>query len=117
MFDDSFASEFRALDEDVQDAILSGVAALRIEGPNLGRPWVDTLKGSAHARMKELRVTARRVEWRVAFAFDPARQAILLAGAAKGGKTDARVYGALIRLADARFSAHIAETAKSRRGG
>ena len=91
LFDDAFAVEFRELDLVVRKAILKGVGALRIEGHRLGRPWVDTLKGSRHANMKELSVTADRREWRVAFAFDPARHAILLAGVAKGGKNEARV--------------------------
>lgn len=116
LFDDDFADEFAASAEHVQNAILKGVNALQIEGPRLGRPWVDTLKGSAHANMKELRVTARKVEWRVAFAFDPSRQAILLAAVAKGGKKDSRVYERLIRVADMRFAAHVA-TLTSKAGG
>lgn len=52
----------------------------------LGRPLADTLRGSRHANMKELRPTVNKVEWRVAFAFDPIRRGILLAAAAKGGK-------------------------------
>jgi hypothetical protein len=57
--------------------------------------------------MKELRLTVNKVEWRVAYAFDVERQAILLAAAAKGGKKDSRVYGQLVRTADERFSAHL----------
>lgn len=116
LFDTEFAEEFAELAEHVQNAMLKGVKALEVEGPRLGRPWVDTLKGSAHANMKELRVTARKVEWRVAFAFDPIRQALLLAAAAKGGKKESRVYERLIRVADMRFSAHLA-TLKSSKGG
>ena len=117
LFHDDFAREFRALSAEVRKAILKGVRALEIEGHRLGRPWVDTLRGSRHANMKELRATARRVEWRVAFAFDPARQAILLAAAAKGGKTEGRVYGRLIRTADARLSDHVAGVGLTRREG
>ena len=47
-------------------------------GPQLGRPRVDTLKGSRHANMKELRFDADDGVWRLAFAFDPKRKAILL---------------------------------------
>jgi hypothetical protein len=107
LFDDFFAEEFRALPRDVRLAIGDYVKALTIEGPNLGRPWADTLKGSKHANMKDLRPTVNKVEWRVAFAFDPKRQAILLAAAAKGGKKDRRVYRQLIRTADKRFTAHV----------
>jgi hypothetical protein len=116
IFHDAFAPEFDALDRNVQLAMAKGLNALTIEGPQLGRPWVDTLKGSAYGNMKELRVTANKAEWRVAFAFDPIRQAILLAAAVKGGRKESRVYAKLIRVADARFTAHIA-TVKTARGG
>ena len=84
LFHDDFAPEFRALEERVQDAFRAYAKLLTIEGPHLGRPYADTLKGSAHANMKELRPTVDKVEWRVAFAFDVERQAILLAAVAKG---------------------------------
>jgi len=43
-------------------------------GPQLGRPRVDTLKGSRHANMKELRLSAADGEWRVGFCFRPEAQ-------------------------------------------
>jgi hypothetical protein len=106
-FHDDFAPEFRALDHAVQIAALKGANALAVEGPGLGRPWVDTLKGSAHGNMKELRLTVDKVEWRIAFAFDPRRKALMLAAAAKGGKKERLVYKALIATADRRFTAHL----------
>ena len=51
---------------------------LREKGFRLGRPEVDTLEGSKHANMKELRVKVLKVQWRFAFAFDPARKAVVL---------------------------------------
>jgi hypothetical protein len=69
--------EFDALHEDVQDEFLALARILQQFGPELGRPRVDTLKGSRHANMKELRFSAAG-EWRVAFAFDTQRKAILL---------------------------------------
>ena len=107
VFDDEFASEFDALDQPVRSAILAYAQALAAEGPRLGRPYADTLKGSRHANMKELRPTVNKVEWRVAFAFDPVRRAILLAAAAKGGSKDRLMYRRLIDLADARFAAYL----------
>jgi hypothetical protein len=65
-FDDAFAAEFRALPEAVQDAIRAYALALTDRGYRLGRPWADTLKGSKFAKMKELRPTVNKVEWRVA---------------------------------------------------
>ena len=105
-FDAAFRVEFAALDADVRKAIAAYALALASEGPQLGRPMADTLKGSNHANMKELRPTVNKIEWRVAFAFDTARRAIVLAAAAKGGRSSARVYKEMIAKADARFSAH-----------
>jgi hypothetical protein len=73
----------------------------------MGRPRVDTLKGSRHANMKELRFSAAAGEWRVAFAFDAKRKAILLVGGDKSGHSEKRFYRELIRKADDRFDAHL----------
>jgi hypothetical protein len=81
-------------------------------GPQLGRPRVDTLKGSSHANMKELRFDADGGVWRIAFAFDPSRRAILLVGGDKSGGSEKRFYTALIRKADSRFDAHLEKLKK-----
>lgn len=57
--------------------------------------------------MKELRFSAADGEWRVAFAFDPKRKAILLVAGDKSGVGEKQFYRALIRKADARFDAHL----------
>ena len=67
---DEFKPEFFALQEDVRTEILALTRLLQQFGPQLGRPRVDTLNGSRHANMKELRFSAADGEWRVAFAFD-----------------------------------------------
>ena len=84
---------------------------LRQFGPQLGRPHVDTLNGSRHANMKEMRFSAADGEWRVAFAFDPERTAMLLAAGDKSGAGARRFYRALIRKADERFDRHLARLA------
>ncbi len=104
---DKFKAEFFALSEDVQTEILALTRLLQQFGPQLGRPRVDTLKGSRHANMKELRFSAADGEWRVAFAFDPKRKAILLVAGDKSGVSEKRFYRDLIRKADARFDAHL----------
>jgi hypothetical protein len=71
---DEFEEEFSGLPEGVQTEILALSLLLQQFGPQLGRPRVDTLKGSRHANMKELRFSAADGEWRVAFAFDPKAQ-------------------------------------------
>ncbi len=70
-FHDDFAPEYAALPEDVQDELQAIIEVLEQIGPQLGRPRVDTLKGSRHANMKELRFAAADGVWRFAFAFDP----------------------------------------------
>jgi hypothetical protein len=102
-----FDAEFGELAEAVQDEILALMGLLKQFGPSLGRPRVDTLKGSKHANMKELRFDATDGVWRIAFAFDPKRQAILLIGGDKSGVGQRRFYTQLIKKADARFDAHL----------
>jgi hypothetical protein len=105
---DEFAAEFHHLAGDVQTEILALARVLQQFGPQLGRPRVDTLKGSRHANMKELRFSAADGEWRVAFAFDPRRRAILLVAGDKSGVSERRFYRELVRKADDRFDAHLA---------
>ncbi len=109
---DEFEPEFDALHEDVQTEILALARLLQQFGPQLGRPRVDTLKGSSHANMKELRFDAADGVWRVAFAFDPKRKAILLVAGDKSGVSEKKLYRALIRKADGRFDAHLARLKK-----
>jgi hypothetical protein len=103
-----FVPEFAELPEVVQDELLAHVAVLEVFGPQLGRPRVDTLNGSRHKNMKELRFDAGDGVWRFAFAFDPKRKAILLCGGDKSGGSEKRFYRQLITKADDRFDAHLA---------
>ena len=105
---DEFESEFDALHQDGRTEILALSRLLQQFGPQLRRPRVDTLKGSRHSNMKELRFSAADGEWRVAFAFDPKRKAILLVAGDKSGAGEKRFYRDLIRKADDRFDAHLA---------
>ena len=111
---EAFDTEWDELPIAVQDELLALMGLLKQFGPTLGRPRVDTLKGSRHANMKELRFDAADGVWRVAFAFDPKRQAILLAGGDKSGGSEKRFYRQLIRKADERFDAHIARIKSGR---
>jgi hypothetical protein len=109
---DEFEQEFDALDPDVRDEIMALALLLEKIGPQLGRPRVDTLKGSRHSNMKELRFGAADGEWRVAFAFDPRRRAILMIAGDKSGGGEKRFYRQLIHKADARWDAHLARLKK-----
>ncbi|WP_172449753.1 type II toxin-antitoxin system RelE/ParE family toxin [Porphyrobacter sp. HT-58-2] len=93
----------------MQDELLALVELLTASGPTLGRPHVDTLAGSMHANMKELRFTADDGVSRAAFAFDPERKAILLVAGDKAGVAQKRFYKALIAKADKRFADHLKE--------
>lgn len=108
IFHDEFDEEFKALNEGLQDELLAHAILLRDFGPNLGRPTVDTLKGSRHANMKELRFDWEGEVWRVAFAFDPKRRAVLLVGGDKAGVDRRRFYKRIIAVADERFNRHLA---------
>lgn len=106
-FEDSFSAEFDDFSEAVQDAILAKVKTLQVIGPQLGRPHVDTLAASKHPNMKEIRCDADNGVWRVAFAFDPKRKAILLVAGDKSGVNQKRFYKKLIEIADERFQRHL----------
>jgi hypothetical protein len=107
-FDDWFAE----LMEDCRIEIIAKVELLKRFGPHLGRPHADTLKGSKHANMKELRADTKDHILRVAFAFDPKREAILLVGGDKSGVGQKRFYKRLIAKADDLFDAHLATLVK-----
>ena len=111
-FHSEFVPEFRSLHKRVQDEAYAIAHLLEQFGPQFGRPWVDTLKGSRHANMKEMRFSAADGEWRLAFAFDPRRRAILLVAGDKSGGSARRFYRALIRKADERFDRHLARLAQ-----
>ena len=108
LFHDDFLAEFQAMDEALQDELLAHARLLQEFGPHLGRPTVDTLKGSKHANMKEMRFAWADGVWRVVFAFDPERAAILLVGGDKVGADQRRFYKKLIATADKRFDMHLA---------
>jgi len=110
-----FEPEFSDLHEVVRIEILALARLLQQFGPQLGRPRVDTLKGSRHSNMKELRFSAADGEWRVAFAFDPRRRAILLVASDKSGGSSTSFYRDLIRKADARLSAHLERLKQERK--
>ena len=106
-FDAAFAAEAKRFARAAQDEIAALVGLLQRFGPQLRRPHCDMLNGSKRANMQELRFTLPDGEWRIAFAFDPERQAILLVGGSKSGRNERQFYRDLIRVADERFTAHL----------
>ncbi len=79
---------------------------LQERGPMLARPYADTVKGSCHCNMKELRIQSRGDSIRAFFAFNPRRHGILLCAGNKTGN-DKRFYDEMIPIADREFTAHL----------
>jgi hypothetical protein len=120
LFCDEFDDEFQLMAEGLQNELLAHALLLRDYGPALGRPAVDTLNGSEFANMKELRFNWKGEVWRVAFAFDPQRQAVFLVGGDKAGADQKRFYRRLVKMADERYRKHLALSDTSqinRKGG
>jgi hypothetical protein len=109
---DDFRSWYERLTEDEQESVGASVDLLEQAGPMLGRPHVDTLKGSRHANMKELRIQHEGRPYRVLFAFDPRRMAYLLIGGDKTGNN--RWYDEMIPVADEIYDQHLRELAANR---
>ncbi len=103
-YTDQFESWWNELSADEQERVTAAVELLEQFGPSLGRPTVDTLEGSRHANMKELRPRGRHL--RVLFAFDPRRTAILLCGGDKSGLWSAW-YAQAIPVADQLYDEHL----------
>jgi len=107
LFLPEFDTQFNELAETVQDGLLAALAYVRELGPRAGRPTVDTLKRSKFANMKEIRLRSGSAAWRLAFAFDPKRRAVVLCGASKSGTSQTRFYRSLIERALARFASYL----------
>ena len=110
-----FAPELMAMTPEARIELLAQARVLEAFGPAAKRPRVDTLNGSKHANMKELRFDAGGGVWRAAFAFDPRRRAILLVAGDKSGGSEKAFYRRLIALADSRYNAHLARLGKRRK--
>lgn len=105
------------LDRETYELVFAAIEVLEEEGPALGCPLVDTVRGSRHKNMKELRPGSQgRSEVRILFAFDPARQAIMLAAGNKAGRWT-QWYDEKIKAADEMFAEHLASSrTRSQRG-
>jgi hypothetical protein len=94
-------------DPETADLIEDAIDQLASEGPALGQPLADRVKGSHYHNMKELRPpSSGTTEIRMLFAFDPRREAIVLVAGDKAGNWDGW-YRQAIPLADQRFAEHL----------
>lgn len=103
---------FDTLDEESKEAVFERVLLLRQFGPNLPRPYSDTLHGSKYKNLKELRSKTEKHTLRVAYYFDVQRNAFLLTGGDKKGKNQKKFYKDLIAESDTIIERHEKEIEK-----
>lgn len=106
-----FDEWYDSLDDKNRENVLTKLYLLEELGPQLSRPYADTLKGSKYPNMKELRVQSHGDPLRVLYAFDPKQNAILLCAGNKKGSNEKQFYKSMISLADQVFEFHL-ETIK-----
>ncbi len=105
----------KTVDDDTYDQVVAALRILTEHGPGLGRPLVDSISGSRHKNMKELRPgSSGRSEVRILFAFDPRRRAILLLAGDKQGVWS-KWYRKNIPVADDRYDEHLETLKKGRK--
>lgn len=104
---DEFERWWSGLDGDEQESVAAYVALLEKRGPQLPYPYSSGIEGSRHAHLRELRIQHRGHPYRVLYAFDPRRIAILLIGGDKTGHD--RWYEEYVPRADALYDVHLEE--------
>ena len=106
-YTETFGAWWETLTEAQQIGVTAIVGVLEERGPALTRPYADTVKGSRHSNMRELRVQHAGAPIRLLYAFDPRRVAILLVGGDKSG--DKRWYDVFVPIADKLYDEHLRE--------
>jgi hypothetical protein len=104
-YTDEFESWWESLTEGEQEDVAATVALLEAKGPQLPFPYSSAIHGSRHGHMRELRVQHAGAPYRVLYAFDPRRMAILLLGGNKTG--NARWYEVHVLQADRLYDEHL----------
>lgn len=114
MWETGFTKEFEvwwdSLHAEEQESLAASVGLLEQLGRALVRPHADTVKGSKHSNMRELRTQHQGRPLRTFYAFDPRRRAILLIGGDKTG--DARFYDRMLPIADRLYEEHLKQLRK-----
>ncbi len=108
-YTDEFGLWWETLTEDEQNSVAVVVGLLEARGPHLSFPYSSGIAGSRHSHMRELRIQHAGEPYRVLYAFDPRRVALLLIGGKKTG--DDRWYETYIPTADRLYDEHL-ETQK-----
>lgn len=104
-YTDEFAAWWDGLTAAEQDAIDIVVDMLQVSGPHLEFPHTSQIKGSAIGHLRELRKQHAGRPYRVLYAFDPRRTAILLIGGDKTG--DGRWYKRFVPVAERLYVEHV----------
>ena len=104
-YTDEFEEWWDRLDADEQESVDAYVRLLELKGPHLAFPYASGIQSSRHGHMRELRVQHQGDPYRVLYAFDPRRTAILLLGGEKTG--DDRWYETNVSAADDLYDQHL----------
>lgn len=104
-YTDEFEAWWTSLSESEQDTVAVSVGQLEQWGPSLRFPHSSGIATSKHDHLRELRVQYKGEPYRVLYAFDPRRMAILLIGGKKTG--DDRWYDTFVPLADQLYDEHL----------
>jgi hypothetical protein len=113
-YTDEFEAWWVGLDEEEQIEIDAAVGLLEEKGPHLPYPYSSDIKGTKHGTLRELRIQHKGKPYRIIYAFDPRRTAILLIGGIKvGGK---RWYEKYVPLAERIYEDHL-KSLECKKGG
>lgn len=110
---EEFQEWFDSSDEKLQAEIIEHVGILGRMGPLLGRPYVDTIKGSSLTNLKELRFSCGEKVIRVFFVFDPDRNGVLLIGGNKASSGDKHFYKKMIDLSEKIYRKYLEHTKRA----
>jgi hypothetical protein len=111
---DTYYKWWDDLSESEQIDIEAVVGALREKGPLLGFPYSSGIEQSNYSHMRELRIQHKGRPYRVLYAFDPRRAAILLIGGDKTGNN--RWYDKFVPVADKLYAGHISQLKDKKKG-
>ena len=114
-YTDELGAWWEALSEAEQESVDASVRLLEMRGPHLGFPHTSGIRGSRYSEMRELRLQHQGRPYRILYAFDPRRHAILLIGGDKTGKD--RWYDVFIPLADNLYDVHLSTLKKEKKHG
>jgi hypothetical protein len=109
-FTDDFEEWWNTLSETEQNSIAAIVGVLENKGPRLPFPYSSEIESSKHSHMRELRIQHSGKPYRILYAFDPRRTALLLIGGNKTGTS--QWYERFVPKADKLYDKHLIELKK-----